>query len=344
LGFISIIYGIYFIDSLPGEGCLYMGKKITIIVLAVLAGAVLLLVRPRSLWLVDDRYREQWERVLDTANPPRRIRVVTDTGRPFPGNRYGFIISARGPLERAAVGETEGEDPSFRRLVIYPALSASREQGGALLLALDPWMMFRDFKDPAVSRDRIDGGAGEGLIILPGRDLDSRWAWAAQLLQTRTGVFPEDPETWRTLMDTMFWERRFQGGADTYGWMDALPLLYRSSPAWVYAPLSRIRLQPSLETSGLEANRYPEPEDWHEFGLQAAMLWAIPLGRERNREKLSSLQEWLADPQTQTVIADTLGWIPAHPGGRPYNAVSRSARLAYLSSSFIWTFTGANEE
>jgi hypothetical protein len=117
-----------------------------------------------------------------------------------------------------------------------------------------------------------------------------------------------------------------------------MPLLYRSSPAWVYAPLSRIRSQSYQDTSGLEAHRYPEPEDWHEFGIQAAMLWAIPFGAEKNPKRLEDLQTWLAASGTQTAIANALGWIPAHPSGTPYNSISRSARLAYLASSFIWTF------
>jgi hypothetical protein len=225
-------------------------------------------------------------------------------------------------------------------MALYQGLASSRKYQGALVLALDPWMMFKDFKDPAVSRSRVDAsGGGEGILIVPGRDADSRWAWAAQLLQSRSGVFPRDQAVWQSAVEGMFWNNaRFQSGAETYGWIDAMPLLYRSSPAWIYAPLSRIRSQPYQDTSGLEANRYPEPDDWHEFGIQAAMLWAIPFGRGRNLEKLGDIQAWLAAPETQTVIANALGWIPAHPAGIPYNAISRSSRLAYLSSSFVWTF------
>jgi hypothetical protein len=225
-------------------------------------------------------------------------------------------------------------------MVLYEGLASSREYEGALVLALDPWMMFKDFKDPAVSRSRVDASeGGEGVLIAPGRDVDSRWAWAAQLLQRQSGVFPQDQALWQATVETMFRNNaRFQPGAETYGWIDAMPLLYRSSPAWVYAPLSRIRSQSYQDTSGLEANRYPEPEDWHEFGIQAAMLWAVPFGGEQNQKKLGDLQAWLAAPATQTAIANVLGWIPAHPAGTPYNAISRSARLAYLSSSFIWTF------
>jgi hypothetical protein len=253
-------------------------------------------------------------------------------------------------LERAerseADEETEGEagDAPLKSLALYPRLSGSRQHGGALLLALDPWMMFRDFKDPAVSRARVDAvEGGEGVLILPGRDMDARWAWTGQLLQKQSGTFPEDQALWKATMEGLFRNNtRFQPGAETYGWLDAMPLLHRSSPAWVYAPLSRIRRQPPLEASGLVADRYPEPEDWHEFGIQATMLWAIPFGKEKNLKKLEDTKAWLAAPLTQTLIANTLGWIPANPVGTPYNAISRSARLAYLSSSFIWTFYERN--
>jgi hypothetical protein len=313
----------------------------------------LFLAMPRTVWVVDGAYRDQWERLLAAAPPPRRIHLVTapEEGRSLRKNWHGFIISAKGPLERAALEAAQAEaeaqaeggasgDAAARSLVLYPRLSVSREYEGALLLALDPWMMFRDFKDPAASRRRVDSAeGGEGVLVLPGRDPDSRWAWAAQLLQRQSGVFPEDKAVWQATVDNLFWNNaRFQPGAETYGWLDAMPLLYRSSPAWVYAPLSRIRLQPPLETSGLEANRYPDAEDWHEFGIQAAMLWAIPFGGDRDLDKLGDIKAWLADPQTQTALANALGWIPAHPAGAPYNAISRSARLAYLSSSFMWTF------
>jgi hypothetical protein len=320
------------------------------LVFGVLAavGALFFLLGPRTVWVVDEAWQEQWERILDRAEPPRRFRVVTapGEGRPLPRNWNGFIISSRGPLERAEseadadAGEGDDGDAPVRSLVLYPRLSVSREYEGALLLALDPWMMFRDFKDPTVSRERVDSPAGgEGVLIMPGRDMECRWAWAAQLLQRQSGIFPEDAAAWKAVLDGLFWNNaRFQPGAETYGWLDAMPLLYRSSPAWVYAPLSRIRSQSPLEASGLEANRYPDAEDWHEFGIQATMLWAMPFGREKYLEKLGDTKAWLTGPQTQTVIANALGWIPAHPSGSSYNAMSRSARLAYLSSSFIWTF------
>ncbi|MFP3041559.1 hypothetical protein LQZ19_07015 [Treponema primitia] len=314
-------------QGLTGKSRLYAAAAL--LVLVIIGAAVFLLARPRAVWLVDEAYREQWERILDTAKPPQRIRIRTarEDGS-FPKNWYGFSITTRGPLER-----TELAPP----VVIYKGLPSAREYQGALVLAIDPWMMFRDFKEPAISRSRaVSPEGGEGELLIPGRDMEARWAWIAQLLQEQPGIFPEDREVWESAMEDLFRNSRFQQGAETYGWIDALPLFYRSSPGWVYAPVSRIRRQPPQDTSNLEANRFPEMEDWHEFGIQADILWAVPFGEEKNTAKLQTTRTWLASLAAQTTIANTLFWIPAHQEGAPYNAVARSARLAWLSSSFVW--------
>jgi hypothetical protein len=297
--------------------------------LVITSAAVFFLTRPRAVWLVDSAYLEQWERILDAAKAPGRIRIAaTGEDGSFPKNRYGFSITNRGPLKPAEDGPP---------LVIYKGLPSAEEYQGALVLALDPWMMFRDFKEPAISRIRaVSPAGGEGELVIPGRDMDARWAWTAQLLQQQPGIFSDDRELWESTAEGLFRNSRFQQGAETYGWIDALPLFYRSSPGWIYAPVSRIRRQPPQDTSGLEANRFPEREDWHEFGLQADILWAVPFGGEKYLAKLLRTRTWLGDPKTQTVIADTLNWIPAHREGVPYNAISRAARQAWLSSSFIW--------
>ncbi|WP_157784159.1 hypothetical protein [Treponema primitia] len=295
--------------------------------LVIIGTVVFFVTRPRPVWLVDESYRTQWGKILDTSAPPRRLSMAAlpEDGIP-PKNRYGYIITTKGP---------PGAEPA--PIVIYPGLASAGEYSGALVLALDPWMMFRDFKDPTVSRSRVDSPiGGEGVLIVPGRDRNVVWAWTAQLLQQQPGIFPLEEAPWEEAVETLFRDRRFQPGAETYGWMDAMPLLYRSSPAWLYAPLSRIRQEPLQETSNLEANRFPEREDWHEFGLQADILWAIPFGNEKKRAKLDKIIAWLGDPKTQTQIADTLNWIPAHREGGSYNAISRTARLAWLSSSFVW--------
>ncbi|AEF86910.1 hypothetical protein TREPR_2077 [Treponema primitia ZAS-2] len=331
-------------------------------VLAIAVLAAVLLTRPKPVWLVDAPYERVWEQVLAASPPPLFTRVVVlGEGRELPRRRYGFIITAKGPpggdlsdgvasQETGAVSGAASDGAAASEeteafwappITIYPALedtlTATGEYRGAQVLALDPWMVFRDFKDPVVSRTRVDSpSGGEGHLIMPGRDAPSVEAWTAQLLQIQPGVFPLDPDLWESTRETLFSGRRFQQGASTYGWIDAIPLFYQSSPAWIYAPLSRIRSLPPQDTSSLEASRFPEREDWHEFGLQADLLWAVPFGKEKYVQKLSPVKTWLASPETQTLIANTLGWIPAHRNGAPYNPVSRAARLAWLSSSFVW--------
>jgi hypothetical protein len=340
-------------------------KKFLIFLIPALIGVTVLLLRPRSVWLVDGAYEKVWEQVLAASPPPKftRVMVLPEDGVP-PRQHYGFIITTRGPSpaeEPQAASGTESpltaadaqrlyptEDPQAADarqpettvpppLILYPALAATGEYQGALILALDPWMVFRDFKDPAISRPRIDSAAGgEGRLIVPGREAEAVWAWTAQLLQSSPGLFPRDSAAWQAASERLFLDSRFQQGAATYGWIDALPLFYRSSPAWIYAPLSRIRSLTPQDSGNLEANRFPDRADWHEFGVQADILWAIPFGTTGEQKKLGAAQTWLADPQTQTLLANILGWIPAHREGTPYNAASRAARLAWLSSSFVW--------
>jgi hypothetical protein len=296
----------------------------------ILGAAVFFLAQPKPVWVVEDSYRRPWEELISVMPPPqsKNTMILGADGTP-PQGRFGFIITRRGPAE----GSEEPAGP----VILYPRLADTGVYRGAQVLALDPWMVFRDFNDPAVSRNRVDSpSGGEGFLILPGREDDAVWAWAAQLLQSAPGVFPPDWADWEAARGNLFQDRRFQQGAISYGWIDALPLFYRSSPAWIYAPFSRIRRLSIRDAGNLEAGRFPEKPDWHEFGLQADILWAVPFGTEKELRRLEKTRAWLADPDIQTTIANKLGWIPAHREGTPYNAVALAARRAWLSSSFIW--------
>jgi hypothetical protein len=156
-----------------------------------------------------------------------------------------------------------------------------------------------------------------------------------QLLQDPPGIFSAPGEAWN---ETMFFRnRRFQQGAATYTWEDAWTLFFREDEAWIYAPLQMVREFPPYQMGLLRAARFPERSNWTEFGLQAELLWAVPfMGKEDHAAALAETTAWLKDAQTQTIIANRLNWIPAHPGGAPFNPVSREAQLAWLSSSFIW--------
>jgi hypothetical protein len=45
---------------------------------------------------------------------------------------------------------------------------------------------------------------------------------------------------------------------------------------------------------------------------------------------------WLKNPQTQTVIADNLEWIPADPYGKPYDPVSLTSHRHWLTAEYIY--------
>jgi hypothetical protein len=146
-----------------------------------------------------------------------------------------------------------------------------------------------------------------------------------------------DRETWDEAEERLFRGRRFQLGALTYSWFDVWILLLRDDPAWVYAPLSRVRKDLSEYQVGLlDAASFPIRPDWNEYGLQADVIWALSRGNKNRQKKLVQADNWLGVSGTQTRIADILGWIPAHPEGRPYDTIAREAQLVWFSSSFVW--------
>jgi hypothetical protein len=106
--------------------------------------------------------------------------------------------------------------------------------------------------------------------------------------------------------------------------------------AWVYAPLSAIRRYPNPQKAILEATAFPEPAENNHYSLQAKLLWALPSGSDRDKEKLATTLAWLREPETQTVIADVLEWIPADPYGKPYDPISLSSHRNWLTASFVY--------
>jgi hypothetical protein len=296
----------------------------------VLAAALTALFRSRPVWLVEESLSADWNRVLrqSSVRPPfSRIQVIPEDGA-VPPRTWGFIITTR--TSRAA---GEGEGP----VTVYPWLSRTREWKGALVLAANPWMVFRKHKDPAPDRRRFDSFAGgDGVLICPGGEQPAVFAWTSQLLQDSPGSFPGDSLIWREAERDLFTGRRFQNGAMTYRWIDVWPLLYGNSLAWVYAPLNMIRELPSYRMGLLEASRFPEKDGWNEYGVQADLLWAVPFGGQRQTKKLNRAAEWLKDAAIQTDIADIINWIPAHPQGVPYNPVTWEAQVAWINSSFVW--------
>jgi hypothetical protein len=73
-----------------------------------------------------------------------------------------------------------------------------------------------------------------------------------------------------------------------------------------------------------------------EFGIQANLLWAIPFGDEKALSNLEPASVWLHSAEAQTLIANTLGWIPAHRDGKPFNILVYNAQMAWFTSSYVW--------
>jgi hypothetical protein len=318
-------------------------KKRTIPLPALAGGAALLIItalflllRPKPVWLVEESLSADWSRFLrDSAAAPPFRRIETRSPG-TPGKGTGFIITTR---RDGAAAEGEGA------VVLYPWLSRTREWEGALVLAVNPWMVFRKHENPLPDRARLDTPAGgAGVLICPGGEDPAVFAWVSQLLQDQPGSFPGGAGVWEQAERDLFLGRRFQNGAMTYRWVDVWPLLYRSDVAWVYAPLSMVRELPSYRMGLLAASRFPEKEGWNEYGIQADVLWAVPFGSEAQKRKLAAAGEWLKDPRVQTEIANTINWIPAHPQGIPYNPVSWESQVAWINSSFIWQGAAHGQE
>ncbi|MDR1278455.1 MAG: hypothetical protein LBK02_06865 [Treponema sp.] len=313
------------------------GKKNKMPLRAVLAGAVILLAvlgifavrasRPRYEWYVEAGLEPAWRRVINSAGPPGSFKkepVVLAAGEKAPENPGGFVITTR---------REETEAP----LIIYPRLSFTLEYEGAHVLALDPWMIFRQHTFPSLSRRRIESTAGgTGILALPGSDPATVRAWTARIVQEGPGIFPPDQAAWDAAAASLFEDNRFRKGSNTFTWQDMWYFLFDNEPAWVYAPLSRVRELPNYRSSILAADPFPEPGSVNTIGFQARILWALPAGNAKNQAKLTRALEWLKSAETQTIIADTLRWLPANPEGQPYDPAAMSARLAWLTASYVW--------
>ena len=296
---------------------------------ALIVGLTVFLTRPKMLWYVDEEYAAAWNRIIRARIPPYlRSEVITrENDSPFPKGRFGFFITRDGP---------EGERITDAPVALYRNLSNLREYDGWHVLALDPWMVFRKHQDPEPGRSFLEINNERGSILLPGNDKDAVQAWLCQLMQEEPGVFVEGELIWQEKGQSLVREYPFQNGAFTYSWVQVWPLLFRGGAISIYAPLSQARALPPYRAGLLDATRFPAPENWNRYGLQADILWAKMYGSEKQQKKLAATEKWLKDPKIQTHIANTLEWIPAHPSGVPYNTVSWESQMAWLRSSFIW--------
>jgi hypothetical protein len=297
--------------------------------LALLVFLVLFLTRPKLLWYVDEDYSAVWNRILRQSPPPfTRYEVVSRTGdNIFPKGRFGFVISTSGP---------GGERAEGAPVEIYRDLSRSRAYKDGIVLAVDPWMVFRKHQDPEPDRSFLDNRNERGTILIAGSSEDAVKAWLFQLLQEKPGEFVTGDAIWKEKAASFIREYPFQSGALTYSWVQVWPMVFRSGRVSLYAPLSQARSLPPYRMGLLDATRFPEPEHWDRYGMQAVILWASRQGTEKQIKKMDDTEKWLKSPRTQTVIANALSWIPAHPSGTPYNTISWESQTAWLRSSYIW--------
>jgi hypothetical protein len=286
-------------------------------------------------WYVEPELEERWTSIVTASPPPGKYRVLVYTG-----DEKQRRALERGPS--ILITTKRAETPEKAR--IYYALSFDLEYEGALTLALDPWMVFQKHTDSSLTLDRLNNG-GRGLLLLPGAESEARQAWTARLLQEGSGKFSQDPDLWIETERGLFDGNRFPADAPSASWPNVLSRLLSGEPAWLYAPLSVIRgyssggnLAGSSEgrTSILEAVTFPENITDGQTSLQAKLLWAIPGGTDKQKAALEETIAWLKDPGTQTIIADELHWIPAVPYGKPYNPVSNSSYLTWLTTAYIY--------
>jgi hypothetical protein len=305
---------------------LFGSAAVGFIVLVIL---VVYFARPKLLWYIDEEYSAAWNRILRQSPPPfTRYEIVSRTGdASFPKGRFGYIVSVNGP---------KGERAEGAPVEIFRDLSRSRAYQDWIVLAVDPWMVFRKHQDPEPDRSFLDNTNERGIILLAGANEDAVQSWLYQLLQEKPGVFLQGEALWKEKASTLVRDYPFQSGALTYSWVQVWPMVFRTGQVSLYAPLSQARAQQPYRMGLLDATRFPEPENWDRYGMQAGLLWAKRQGTERQIKKMEETEKWLKNPKTQTVIANMLTWIPAHPSGTPYNTISWESQTAWLRSSYIW--------
>ncbi|MDR2618023.1 MAG: hypothetical protein LBC62_04050 [Treponema sp.] len=303
----------------------------SIVIFCLAAGAASLLScgkASKPVWYVEEGLEDEWANVLaQVKNPPEftGIEVYTPGTKEKAGS-YGYLITRRDPAETGG-GEVR----------MYQRLSRSQEYEGGLVLALDPWIVFRYNTDSPLSWERAGSPEnGEGILYFPGAEEDAAAAWTAQLVQEQPGLFPEDEQAWAAVRESLYTGKRFQRGVPTYRWEDAWVFFRENRPSWVYAPYSRVRRLPGYQTSLFSADVFPLRPGWTRYGIQADILWARPFGGEEDREKLVSTEAWLKNGEVQFVIASVMNWIPASRNALPFNAFSQAAQNAWFSSAFVW--------
>jgi len=269
-------------------------------------------------WYVEKGLVDNWARILHKGEAPERFAEIQIwDGKTIPEGP-GILIATK-----------PRQNPE--KIKVYYRLSYDLEYNGAIVLAVDPWMVFCKYSDPMLTLNwiyAVNNGNNAGVLLIPGQDPNSVQAWKTRLMQSGPGAFSA-PE------NRLFETNLFPRNAQTYTWQDVFYRLMGTETAWVYAPLSAIRHYPNFRKSILTAAPFPEPYT-SRYSLQATLLWAVPLGSPEEQKKMENTIAWLKKPETQTVIADNLEWIPADPYGKPYDPVSLASHRNWLTATYIY--------
>ena len=306
---------------------MHRNAKVTIFFLFVVFGILLTgcgKPKPFANWYIQGEYERTWNQVLRGAEPPIAFKEVRVWDEKTPPPEAGIWITTE-PWEKQG------------RVEVYFRLSYDLEYRGAIVLALDPWMVFRKHFNPGLSENRaLSDAGGAGLMLIPGRDPLYVQAWVSRLVQKSPGVFSEE-SSWQECEGSLFKGRRFPQGSQSYNLNDVLFRLMGNQEGWLYAPLSAIRNYRNSQKAILEATPFPESPDNSQFSLHAnKILWAVLIGSDKEKEKLAGTLTWLKNPKTQTIIADAFEWIPADPYGQPYDPVSLSSHRNWLTANYIY--------
>ena len=113
---------------------------------------------------------------------------------------------------------------------------------------------------------------------------------------------------------------------------------------WLYAPISRVLSLRGDQISALEADRFPDPPTWNEFGVQVRVVWAVridgPVQRSRRSEvahgELEAALTVLGGAAFQSALAERLDMVAAHPDARARNPLAAAAHRAWQTSSYVW--------
>ena len=281
---------------------------------------------PVYVWYVEPQYEKAWTRIIHDVTPPvnfKEIRVWDTSGV------QAEIQAASGILITSKPWKNND------KVSVYYNLTYDLEYNGAILIALDPWMVFRRSNSPILNSERAySPNKGDGILLLPGKDSSAVNAWIARLLQSSPGQFPIDIKPWQDQEMNLFSGSRFPDGAGTYTWQDVFFKLMGNETAWLYAPLSAIRRYPNPRKSILDVSPFPEKPDSHEYSLQASLLWALPL--DSKDERIAETMKWLKKPETQTIIANAIDWIPADPYGTPWDPAALTAQRHWLTVPWVY--------